>query len=158
MLSLSERAKADADAPASRPDTAGSGNAALSTSPPDGDGEDDFILGHVESRMRSLAPGGSLPGRTIRRFSSVLSLKERERVTIERPASQDGGGKSTRGFGRFRSRFAPSTLCEEPSEDAAGDDASLAHERARSGAHRSRRVGTKLTDDDAGKLGRAEDG
>ncbi|GAK68062.1 uncharacterized protein PAN0_035d6294 [Moesziomyces antarcticus] len=153
MLSLSERAKADADAPASRPDTAGSGNAALSTSPPDGDGEDDFILGHVESRMRSLAPGGSLPGRTIRRFSSVLSLKERERVTIERPASQDGGGKSTRGFGRFRSRFAPSTLCEEPSEDAAGDDAGLAHERAQRGAHRSRRVGTKVADDDSGKLG-----
>ncbi|SPO29548.1 related to Serine/threonine-protein kinase CBK1 [Ustilago trichophora] len=117
MLSLSDRAKADAEAPSSRPGTA------LSSSPVEGDGVDDFILGHVESRVRSMALGGSLPGRTIRRFSSVLSLKERERVTIERPASQDGAAKTSRGFGRFRSRIASSTLCEEPSEELLGEEA-----------------------------------
>ncbi|SPO28319.1 related to Serine/threonine-protein kinase CBK1 [Ustilago trichophora] len=117
MLSLSDRAKADAEAPSSRPGTA------LSSSPVESDGVDDFILGHVESRIRSMAPGGSLPGRTIRRFSSALSLKERERVTIERPASQDGAAKTSRGFGRFRSRIASSTLCEEPSEELLGEEA-----------------------------------
>lgn len=124
MLSLSERAKADAEALPSRPGTAtaAAGAVRLSSSPVNGDGEDDFILGHVESRIRSMAPGGSLPGRTIRRFSSVLSLKEREKVTIERPASQDGTAKTSRGFGRFRSRIASSTLCEEPAEELVGEE------------------------------------
>ncbi|SJX64148.1 related to Serine/threonine-protein kinase CBK1 [Sporisorium reilianum f. sp. reilianum] len=119
MLSLSDRAKADAEvAPsASRP-----GTALSSSSPANRDGEDDFILGHVESRMRLMAPGGSLPGRTIRRFSSVLSLKEREKVTIERPASQDGTAKTSRGFGRFKSRLTSSTLSEEPTEELAAED------------------------------------
>ncbi|CDR88706.1 related to Serine/threonine-protein kinase CBK1 [Sporisorium scitamineum] len=116
LLSLSERAKADAEAaPSSRPGTA------LSSSPNNADGEDDFILGHVENRMRMMAPGGNLPGHTIRRFSSVLSLKETEKVTIERPASQDGSSKTSRGFGRFRSRLTSSTLCEEPSEELAAE-------------------------------------
>ena len=118
MLSLNERAKADAETPpSSRPGTALSLSSTVA-----GDGEDDFILGHVESRMRSMVPGGSLPGRTIRRFSSVLSLKEREKVTIERPASQDGTAKASRGFGRFRSRLASATLCEEPTEELAAEE------------------------------------
>ncbi len=58
MLSLSERAKADAEALPSRPGTAtaAAGAVRLSSSPVNGDGEDDFILGHVESRIRSMAP------------------------------------------------------------------------------------------------------
>ncbi|KAJ9474096.1 putative Serine/threonine-protein kinase CBK1 (putative) [Pseudozyma hubeiensis] len=121
MLSLSDRAKADAEAAlTARPGTA------ISSSPPiSGRGEeDDFILGHVESRMHLMAPGGSLPARTIRRFSSVLSLKEREKVSIDRPSSQDGAAKSSRGFGRFRSRITSSTLCEEPNEEVGGQGAS----------------------------------
>ncbi|TKY89551.1 hypothetical protein EX895_001336 [Sporisorium graminicola] len=123
MLSLSDRAKADAEGaatPLSRP-----GTALSSSSPVNEEDEDAFILGHVESRMRMMAPGGSLPGRTIRRFSSVLSLKEREKVTIERPASQDGTSKTSRAFGRFRSRLTSSTLCEEPSEELAAEGAKL---------------------------------
>ncbi|GAC92899.1 hypothetical protein PHSY_000458 [Pseudozyma hubeiensis SY62] len=117
MLSLSDRAKADAEAAA----TARPGTAVSSSPPLSGRGEeDDFILGHVESRMHLMAPGGSLPARTIRRFSSVLSLKEREKVSIERPSSQDGAAKSSRGFGRFRSRITSSTLCEEPNEEVGG--------------------------------------
>lgn len=121
MLSLSERAKADAEAPNSRPGTATAATASSSSLPMSGDGEDDFILGHVENRMRGLASGGSLPGRTIRRFSSVLSLQEKEKVTIERPSSQDGAWKSSRGFGRFKSRITSSTLSEELNEEPLGE-------------------------------------
>ena len=145
MLSLSDRAKADAEAPSSRPGTA------LSSSPPPvvGESEDDFILGHVESRIRAMAPGGSLPGRTIRRFSSVLSLKEREKVTIERPASQDGASRSTRGFGRFRSRIASSTLCEEPNEELLGDEAKSKSDRRipQQGVARTTRASGTMTED-----------
>lgn len=136
MLSLSERAKADADAHSARPGTA------LSSSPlANSEAEDDFILGHVESRTRLMAPGGSLPGRTIRRFSSVLSLKERERVSIERPASQDGAARTSRGFGRFKSRITSSTLCEEPNEGLASAEAeSKSEKQGQTGAlHRTRR-------------------
>lgn len=142
MLSLSDRAKADAEAPTLRPGTA------LSSSPP-ADGEDDFILGHVESRIHSMVPGGSLPGRTIRRFSSVLSLKEREKVTIERPASQDGTAKTNRGFGRFRSRIASSTLSEEPNEENLGDEAKTRSDRAARAeeARRTRKSSGTTTDE-----------
>ncbi|KAJ1023106.1 hypothetical protein NDA16_003259 [Ustilago loliicola] len=152
MLSLSERAKADAETQALRPGTA------LSSSPP-ADGEDDFILGHVESRIQSMIPGGSLPGRTIRRFSSVLSLKEREKVTIERPASQDGTAKTNRGFGRFKSRIASSTLSEEPNEDVLGDEAKTRSDR-RTQAEESRRLrkssgsATAEQQKDSSRLGR----
>ncbi|SNX85843.1 related to Serine/threonine-protein kinase CBK1 [Melanopsichium pennsylvanicum] len=141
MLSLSERAKADAEAPSSRP------GIAMSSSPPaSGDGEDDFILGHVASCISGMAPGGSLPGRTIRRFSSVLSFKERERVTIERPASQDGSAaKTNRGFGRFRSRIASSTLCEEPNEELATGEAKSKTERL--GLSRARKSSSASTED-----------
>lgn len=117
MLVLNERAKADAEAVQTwRPGTT------ITSSPRRGDDEeDDFILGHVESRMHIMTPGGSLPGRTMRRFSSVLSLKEREKVNIERPASQDGTAKPARGFVRLRSRITSRTLSEEPSDEPAAD-------------------------------------
>ncbi|UTT89497.1 hypothetical protein NDA17_002524 [Ustilago hordei] len=148
MLSLSDRAKADAQAATLRPGTA------LSSSPPAAEGEDDFILGHVESRIQAM-----IPGRTMRRFSSVLPLKEREKVTIERPASQDGTSKTSRGFGRFKSRIVSATLSEEPNEEILGDEVKIKpHRRAQvEESRRARKSSGTSTDEQqqtSSRLGR----